>query len=103
MRTTASVTQLWDRWLERPLEIVGLDNALPKMLATSSCIGNIACVALNIATWVNVETDNWYPFIKDPKAKVITALVQDTLMLTYGICMPITDGIYQWVDGQNHS
>ena len=183
-----SVVLIYTSAVQRTLEIIGLDNARPKTLATISCIGNIAYVSPNIATFINAKTDNWYQqlnnvltgislvkgfaniplaintnkavalispaveslinlvwnvpvimniidnkdrwntdykslipesignfafnlggilelpitLIKDPKAKIITVLVQDAFMLTYGLCMPIAGGIYQWAPGQNH-
>ncbi|WP_345256203.1 hypothetical protein [Flaviaesturariibacter amylovorans] len=40
---------------------------------------------------------------EEPESKVIMMLVQDGLMATYGICMPIAGSIYQWEQGQDHS
>ena len=39
---------------------------------------------------------------EDIEAKAIGSAIQYGLMLTYGICMPIAGGIYEWAPGQNH-
>ncbi len=46
--------------IQRTLELVGLDNAIPKTLATISAIGNIAYVSPNISGLINAATSNWY-------------------------------------------
>lgn len=55
-----SIVLIYTSTVQRTLDIVGLDNAFPKTLATISAIGNLAYVSPNIATFINAKTDNWY-------------------------------------------
>jgi hypothetical protein len=39
---------------------------------------------------------------QNPETKADESALQYGLMLTYGVCMPIAGGIYEWAPGQNH-
>ncbi|HYI47228.1 MAG TPA: hypothetical protein VEX35_02075 [Allosphingosinicella sp.] len=46
--------------IQKTLDFIGIDVAFPKMLASLNCVGNIAYVSPNIATFINLESGAWY-------------------------------------------